>query len=132
MSSGQNAPSTPFAVALTVALRQRGLTQRDLASRVGVSSNTVSSWTRGEHTPSSSHARAVAEQLGEDVGSLLGGPAPRARPAPPGPSDAEDVIARLGALRLSRALAPVADSVPDLIQVLRDAEKLADDLRRRA
>jgi transcriptional regulator with XRE-family HTH domain len=47
--------------------RDRKWTQKDLAERLGVTSNTVARWERGEVTPSRFVVRAIAQLFGVKV-----------------------------------------------------------------
>jgi transcriptional regulator with XRE-family HTH domain len=44
--------------------RQQGLTQKELARRLGVDPSTVASWERGEHQPSRRLANLLGQMLG--------------------------------------------------------------------
>ena len=54
--------------------KKRGLTQADLADKVGVSLNSIARYERGEVTPSASVARLIAEILGCTEYELMNGP----------------------------------------------------------
>ena len=49
-----------------------GLTQKDLADRVGVTAQAVSKWERGGSCPDISILDEIADTLGVSVSSLLG------------------------------------------------------------
>ena len=49
-----------------------GLTQKDLADRVGVTAQAVSKWERGSSCPDISILDEIADTLGVSVSSLLG------------------------------------------------------------
>lgn len=57
-----------------------GLTQDQLAERLFVTRQTVSSWERAASRPSLEQLEAIAAALGEDVTTLLYGPKPKYRP----------------------------------------------------
>lgn len=59
----------------------RGLTQDQLAERLFVTRQTVSSWERSASRPSLEQLEAIAAALGEDVMTLLYGPKPKYRPS---------------------------------------------------
>lgn len=62
------------------------MSSSQLARRVGVSKNTVTSWTRGVHEPSAGHVRRIADAIGISVGELLGEQPPaEVRDLPPHP-----------------------------------------------
>lgn len=60
-------------------LKSRGMTQRDLAARLGVSEVTVSRWLNGERNPSVQTLKRLAEILGTTPDDLLGEPAREAQ-----------------------------------------------------
>lgn len=49
-----------------------GLTQRELAAKVGVTAQAVSKWERGESCPDISILDEIAESLGVSVSYILG------------------------------------------------------------
>lgn len=55
--------------------RARGLTQAELAQRVGVGENSIARYERNEMTPSLTVGHAIAEVLGVSEAELLRGPA---------------------------------------------------------
>lgn len=59
----------------------RGLTQDQLAERLFVTRQTISSWERSASHPSLEQLEAIAAALGEDVMPLLYGPKPKYRPS---------------------------------------------------
>lgn len=58
----------------------QGLTQDQLAERLFVTRQTVSSWERAASRPSLEQLETIAAALGEDVTTLLYGPKPKYRP----------------------------------------------------
>lgn len=58
----------------------QGLTQDQLAERLFVTRQTISSWERAASRPSLEQLEAIAAALGEDVTTLLYGPKPKYRP----------------------------------------------------
>ena len=52
--------------------REKGLTQQELADKVGVSLMTVVRWEKGERTPNTSLLPEIAEALNVSVGYLMG------------------------------------------------------------
>lgn len=68
---------TKFGAGIRRARDARGLTQGQLAARVGLSSGiAVSRWERGVTTPSTAHLVEVARVLGTTIDALGGGHAP--------------------------------------------------------
>lgn len=70
-----------------------GLSQREAAKRLGVSTNTVARWERGSALPTSQRAASLRDLLGisrRRIGELVGGTAP--------PSGAEVLEARIAEL----------------------------------
>ena len=59
----------------------QGLTQDQLAERLFVTRQTISSWERAASRPSLEQLEAIAAALGEDVMTLLYGPKPKYRPS---------------------------------------------------
>ena len=60
---------------------KKGLSQEELAERLFVTRQTVSSWERSASHPSLEQLEAIAAALGEDVMTLLYGPKPKYRPS---------------------------------------------------
>lgn len=58
---------------------ERGLTQRELAARLGVSDKAVSKWERGLGCPDVSLLTAISQELGVGLDSMLGGGLPERR-----------------------------------------------------
>ncbi len=56
-----------LAQAMRAARLERGLTQRELAARIGVSQGTISFWEHGTETPTIAHMIQVALELPEIV-----------------------------------------------------------------
>lgn len=56
--------------------RERGLTQRELADRLGVTAKAVSKWETGMGCPDVSLLARLAEELGADLAALLSGRMP--------------------------------------------------------
>jgi len=72
----------PLTPGLMLAARQRlGLTQVQLAERIGCTSIAVSYWERGVRTPTGLYARAVRALLAE--AETITPPPPGPEPAPP-------------------------------------------------
>ena len=59
----------------------QGLTQDQLAERLFVTRQTISSWERSASHPSLEQLEAIAAALGEDVMTLLYGPKPKYQPS---------------------------------------------------
>ena len=55
---------------------EKGLTQRELAGRLGVSDKAVSKWERGLGCPDVSLLTAISQELGVGLDSMLGGGLP--------------------------------------------------------
>jgi transcriptional regulator with XRE-family HTH domain len=62
----------PLSRAIRVTRMQRGLTQAELAARLGVSQSTISFWENGAETPRIEHLIALALELPELVDSFEG------------------------------------------------------------
>jgi transcriptional regulator with XRE-family HTH domain len=105
-SSTQDDLPETFADALRAALARRSMTQARLASSIGVSKNTVTSWARGVHEPGLAHVRQIAMTLDMSVAELLGEHAPSA-------PEVDDLVRRL------------ATVAPDLMTVLEEAQRRA-------
>ena len=101
---------TRFADAVTRALRERAMTQGDLADAIGAAQPTVSDWLGRKKTPSPRYARAVLDALALSWDDVVepdekgGGGSPRT-PARKEDLDAADVvlIPRLGHAGASHA-----------------------------
>ena len=52
-------------------IKKKGLTQRDLAQRLGVSQPAVSSWMHGLYRPRSKQLQPLAKALGVSVSTLV-------------------------------------------------------------
>jgi transcriptional regulator with XRE-family HTH domain len=106
-------------VRLVRARKAAGITQEDLAYRVGVDRSTVVRWESGETEPQPWHRRKIAKQLGltsAQLDEMLVG-APAESPAPPGDAETE-------ALELARRAS--ASDVGE--STLAQLEQLVDDL----
>ena len=55
-------------------LRLRGMTQRKLAKLVGVSGGAVTSWVKGETSPTQKNLLAIADALGLSLAEFFGAP----------------------------------------------------------
>ena len=76
-----------------VALRkQHGLSQEDLAARLGVSRQAVSKWERAESAPDTDNMIALAELYGVSLDDLVHGDAPAPQPSAMEPGDADDPL----------------------------------------
>jgi transcriptional regulator with XRE-family HTH domain len=119
------APDRPFAAKLRKLLDDHHVTRTNLAGHVGVSRNTVTSWTQGIHQPGMGHAKAIASVFGMTVDELLAmqerDSSPRALAAPRA-DGAEDIIASLAQLDPDPAAAELAALSRDLMNVLRRAQ----------
>lgn len=65
-------PLPKFSQALRSLRRQRGLTQGELAAKVGVNQSTISFWENGSETPTIEHVILLALALPELVESFEG------------------------------------------------------------
>ena len=63
---------TSFSETLARLRRERGLTQAELAARLGISKSAVSMYERGNREPELELLQAMADQFGVSVSSLLG------------------------------------------------------------
>lgn len=57
---------------LAAAIRKSGLTQRQIAARLGVQQATISNWIRGERTPNVESIQKLARVLGMSIHEMLG------------------------------------------------------------
>ena len=65
--------------------RKNGLSQEQLAEKLGVSRQTVSKWETGASTPELDKLRALSEFFRVSMDELTGSPPPEGKPAPAGP-----------------------------------------------
>lgn len=101
---------------------ERGLTQDQLAEKLNVVRQTVSSWETGKTTPDVETLTAIAQALDADIAELIYGP----RPADPAAAARETRFKRTAALCVgTAALAILAASWTD-IQALFEVESLFD------
>jgi transcriptional regulator with XRE-family HTH domain len=91
------APSENLGAALAASRRRRGLTQIDLASRLGVSPSTVCRWERGWNRPRPRRLRSLGHVLAVPASVLRA--TRRARPAANRPLTRARVAAIVTALR---------------------------------
>lgn len=132
LDPGSNPPG--IGTVLRGALRDRGLNGKDLAGIVDVSENTVSNWMTGKYSPSRSHTERIAGALGMSIDEIYGrAPAPPLRRSAPGDEsgrtyvDAQHLLRQLAELGTARAaLQEISAAVPPLLDVLADAQKLAE------
>jgi len=64
-------PSTPFGVLLKSLREQRGLTQKDLGAKTGITYVAIGDWERGKRNPKRANVDAIAAALEVDSGPLL-------------------------------------------------------------
>jgi transcriptional regulator with XRE-family HTH domain len=116
-------------------LRERNLSGREVAVRVGVCTNTVSNWLTGQTHPVPKTAEALAELLGTSIDGLIRPPlreednhGPRQSPPDPYPAegDAIKVLQRL--LESAHAVEAIHEAGPNLMDILAEAEEV---IRRR-
>jgi transcriptional regulator with XRE-family HTH domain len=118
--------------ALHDALTERGLNGAQLAEKVGVSENSVSSWMTGKYSPSRRNAERIAAVLGGSIDEVYGRAPARATETAPtwagtGATDAERLVRQLAELRATEtALRGLSEAVPPLLDVLSRAQALAD------
>ena len=98
--------------------KQRGLTQEQLAQRLGVSRQAVSRWELDESLPETANLLPLGEVLGVSLDTLLDpaqgleGPAPKEEPtapAAPSPADGAGGFCRLGPVAAGQCPLPGAD-----------------------
>ena len=65
--------NTDFAQKLSGYRQQKGLSQEELAQKIGVSSQTVSEWERGESSPDTDNLIALSEIYGISLDELIKG-----------------------------------------------------------
>ncbi len=80
--------------------RERGLSQEELAERLGISRQAVSKWERAEASPDTDNLLALAKLYGVSLDSLLGH-VPDERPAQDGPAPEGESTPRDGGTRVS-------------------------------
>jgi len=127
-----------FAERLNTELKERKRSGRWLAETMGINKMTVVRWRQGLHEPRQANIRAVAAALGVAVSALVDeaeaeAGSPEATPAaPPPPSSAEPkeeeaavLVKRIAALNFQPTLHSLQQVVPDLMQVLTDAQEYA-------
>jgi transcriptional regulator with XRE-family HTH domain len=121
---GQNARG--ISRVLGAELKRRNLKETDLASALGVSTNTVSSWVTGRFAPSHRNAGRIASELEISIDVLYGRAARTGTPAEQ-TGGAEDVVRQLAQLQSAqKALRELSEAVPPLLDVLTEAQRLAE------
>jgi transcriptional regulator with XRE-family HTH domain len=108
-----------FGARLKRMLSERGIRHMDLAEQVGVTPNTVSSWTTGAGTPRGRNLREIARVLRISVGALLGDEPEPVRV----PAESERLVRRLAELGLAPTVRALAAATPDLMAILSEAER---------
>lgn len=101
---------------------------------VGVSTNTVSSWATGKHSPGRAHSEQIATSLGVSLDELYGRASGSSVPkaAGPDPDDlsadaAQRLVQQLAALHAAgTALREISNAAPPLLDVLAQAQTLAE------
>jgi len=76
-------PRSAFGERLATAREQLGLSQMQLAQKLGVSQKVITYWERNEVALRSEQLTAIAEALGISVEELLGQPKSKSRPSGP-------------------------------------------------
>lgn len=114
---------------IQAARRARGLSQEQLAERIGISRQALGKWENDTALPGLDNLQALAEALGVSVDALLGLPAPRA-----GAQAASPAAADAGAAEMPQG-GTASDAAPaltaDTVQALLDAREAAARRRLR-
>jgi transcriptional regulator with XRE-family HTH domain len=98
-------------------IRSRGLTAAGVATRIGVTKNTVTNWSVGNTRLVPKHLPALADLLGVTIDELAGR-------APKHSGDEERALLVLGRLLESAgAVRAISQAAPNLLDVLREAEE---------
>lgn len=124
----------PLGPTLRQRLAERGLRARDLAEMVGVSTNTVSSWATGKHSPRRAHSEQIATSLGVSLDELYGRAPGSSAPKAAGPDTddlsadaAQRLVQQLADLQAAgTALRELSNAAPPLLDVLAQAQALAE------
>ena len=118
-----------FSGRLTECLKERHVSRAKLARSLGVSQNTVSSWTTGLHSPKAVVLPQIAQELDTSVGDLFGEKRPQridlASRSDEADLEALELVHRLAALQIGESVERLADAAGDLLEILRQAERLA-------
>ena len=130
--------NTVFGAAARDARMRLGLTQADVAERVGIAMEVYSRMERGRMLPRAQNLRRLCDVLSVSADVLLGvgtGPSPVPPRAPPGRQEESAELRRL--LRTLRELEParltaVARVVKAVVSVLPDAPSAAPVSRKKA
>jgi len=110
-------------------LKERRISQAMLAKNLGVSENTVSGWTTGQHSPKAKVLPEIARELETSVGELFGEKPPTTSAEAGGISPDSitlDLVSRLASLRLVEQLEALGSVVPELLEILKRAEQLGE------
>jgi transcriptional regulator with XRE-family HTH domain len=128
-------PPNDFGTFLRDALRAKGISRKELAARVAVSQNTVSSWTKGRFLPDHTHSEQIAAALEISIDQLHGRtpPEPLAKeprgahqmPARPMDQEARRIIEQLATLQVDEPLQGLHRATPELLRVLEEARAAA-------
>ena len=112
------------------------MSNKDFAGLLGVSENSVSSWTTGQYQPRHTRIEQIAAALGVTVDHLHGA-APPAPAAPPPPSAAsppttmddaaEQIVRGLARLDLENTLATLQRVTPPLMDIFSAAQRYVDE-----
>jgi transcriptional regulator with XRE-family HTH domain len=129
--------STPFSRRFSRALADleaEGISQATLATQLGFSENTISSWKQGHHQPRLKNLKAIAAALEVPLQEFVADEAPPSRKATPSAEELADDLADLDLLGplealvgQKRSLLQLARKSDDLIALLRAAERRRDD-----
>lgn len=133
-----------FAHNLSIILNTLGLTQREVAEKLGCTEQAVSMWIRGKAYPPQKRLYELADVLNVDVRYLVGKlpltdeeGAPAFEPAPPSPTAAEvfgspddDVIPFPGQLATEENVSDFLQKIVQFKDILNKLDKLdADELK---
>lgn len=112
-----------IAESLRLALADRAVSQKEMATRLSVTETTVSNWVTARNDPAAGWLPKVARELGMSVAELLDfAPSSPLSGHPPDP-----LAAKLAAL--APVLEPLARATtPDLLDLLQEAQKRVQDL----
>jgi transcriptional regulator with XRE-family HTH domain len=147
LDSVMTAASAPreFRDVLRDELSQRGMTHKAFAGLIGVSENSVSSWTKGTYRPRHARMEAIAAQLNLTIDQLHGRPSSTTAPAapaapagatstslppiapPPAPAPPDDeaqrIVEALAALDLEGTVEALQRMTPPLMDILAAARR---------
>lgn len=132
MSSPSQSPFRERFREAVEAARKAGVSEKQLASRIGCSKNMIGYWKTGKHFPQHRHARAISRVLNIPADEFFERPE-ETKTAAERPVDPSELLSRLAEFELDTILGKMQEarpylrqldsSIPDLLDLLAEVKR---------